>query len=322
MPSYDVGELIRRLRKQKNMNQEELAYPIIDRATLSKIETGKVTPHRKTLEYLFDRLGFDSNEYISHFLTTGDVEMQLVVDEVSNLLKNVSRAEKGIVKNAKCERVEFLIKQLEENQEFATHPLNRQLILDVKARHAFNQKEDEKAAALCIEALEIEIPNYSNDNIAFYHLSRRCNNILNLLAMILSEVKNYEEAITILYGLKSNVDQTFKEIGIHAKHVSAVIRNLAMILLLADNPEDAWEICEEGIIICCKANEYLHYNAICWFQAKALMALGKTEEFIELSRKVYYSFDLFRVENHKDFVRDTVLAETGVDIAGLPPKCE
>ena len=58
MPNYDIGLLIKRLRKQKGLKQEELAYPIIDRATLSKIECGKVMPNKTTLEALFERLGF------------------------------------------------------------------------------------------------------------------------------------------------------------------------------------------------------------------------------------------------------------------------
>ena len=35
MPSYEIGDLIKKLRKQKGISQEDLAYPIIDRTTLS-----------------------------------------------------------------------------------------------------------------------------------------------------------------------------------------------------------------------------------------------------------------------------------------------
>ena len=35
MANYNIGSLIKRLRRQKGLTQEELAYPLIDRATLS-----------------------------------------------------------------------------------------------------------------------------------------------------------------------------------------------------------------------------------------------------------------------------------------------
>jgi len=317
MPSYALGDLLKRLRKQKKISQEELAYPIIDRATLSKIESGKTTPHRKTLEYLFDRLGYDSNELISHFLTPEDVNVQLVIDELTNLLKTVMRIKGVKGREEKCARVAALIQQLEDNNEYTSHPLNRQFILDVKARHAFNLSEDDKAAALAKEALEIVIPNFNEKNIAGYYLNRGCHNMLNLLSMIYSEAKRFDEAIEILYGLKENGDNTYKDSSLHAKAVSSVIRNLARILLMADRPKEAFEICEEGINISCKANEHLHYKAICWFQAKALHALGRHEDFIKMSRKLYHAFDIFRIEGDKNHVRDFVLTETGVDLANL-----
>jgi hypothetical protein len=35
MAFYEGGKLIKRIKKKKNISQEELAYPIVDRATLS-----------------------------------------------------------------------------------------------------------------------------------------------------------------------------------------------------------------------------------------------------------------------------------------------
>ncbi|MCL2360445.1 MAG: helix-turn-helix transcriptional regulator [Defluviitaleaceae bacterium] len=318
MPSFDVGDLLKRLRKQKKISQEELAFPIIDRSTLSKIEMGKATPHRKTLEFLFDRLGFDSNEFINHFMTPEDVAVKLVTDELSILLRTVMRAQELKGREEKLARVTALIQQLEDNHEYVAHPLNKQFILDVKARYAFNIKEDDKAISLAKEALEIVIPDFNVKSIADYYLNKSCTNMLNLLALIYCELKRYDEAIDILYGLKTNIDNTYKEPRVHAKAVSPVINNVARILLLAGRPQEAMDICEEGIKTCWYADEYMFYKTICWFQAKALHALGRTEEFIEISRKLYYAYDIFRREYDKNHVRDTLLAETGVDVASLP----
>ena len=315
MPSYNIGDLIKKLRKQKGISQEDLAYPIIDRATLSKIENGKAAPHRKTLEYLFERLGYDPDELVKHFMMPDDLNMQLVVDELSQLLSYVMRAQEEKERNEFCNKVENLISQLDGSAEYKAHPLNRQFLLDAKARLAYNRREDDKAIALAKEALAIVIPNFCVKGIAGYYLNKSSRNMITLLAMIYNEANRYNEAIEILYGIKENVDNTYKELAPHARVISPYINNLGMILVRAGRYQEAYDICEEGINVCHYAGEHKWYKAIAWHQAHALIKMGKKEEGIELARKLHCAFDLYKQNFAKNTVRETVLAETGVDVA-------
>ncbi|MCL2365172.1 MAG: helix-turn-helix transcriptional regulator [Defluviitaleaceae bacterium] len=316
MPSFDLGKMIKRLRKQKGISQEELAFPIIDRTTLSKIESGKAMPHRKTLEFLLDRLGYDSNEFVSHFLAPEDVEVQSAIDELNNLLRTVVRKANTEAKQKMCVKVDALINRLEQNKVFIQHPLNMQFLLDVKARHAYNLQQDKKAAEYARQALKIVIPHFDEQNIPDYYLNKQCNNMLVLLAMIYAEEGRYDNAINILYGLLENIKITYNDINIQAKLIISTSNNLARILLQANRPQEAFDISEAAIQICIQYNnEALFYKSLCWFQARALLAQGKTEAFIEMSRKLYCAYDVYRQEWTKNHIRETVLEATGVDIA-------
>ena len=317
MPSYEIGTLIRKLRKQKGISQEDLAYPIIDRTTLSKIESGKSRPHMKTLEYLFERLGFDHSELMQKFLGQEDLETQVLVEDLNLLLIAVVRNNPPEEKQIFSDKFTSLIGQLEGNHEFMANPLNRQFVLDAKARHAFSMKEDEKAAALVKEALEIVIPNFCEKSIGGYHLNLSCTNMINLLALIYNSAGRYDEAAGILYGLKENIFNTYNEVKARANRGTPTIMNLAIALVNANRPQEAYDICEEGIQLCKESQIYYFFTAIVWQQAYALLKMGQKEEGTRLARKAYWAFDAHREDYNRDYVRDAVLTETGVDVAEM-----
>ena len=68
MVIYSAGELIKSLRKQKGISQEELADGITDRANLSKIENGSITPGKKVVEALLERHSFSSKGNLCTYL--------------------------------------------------------------------------------------------------------------------------------------------------------------------------------------------------------------------------------------------------------------
>ena len=54
---FQIGKMIRRLRKQQKMTQEELAAGLVSKSVMSRIENGQVEPGLATLIVLFRRLG-------------------------------------------------------------------------------------------------------------------------------------------------------------------------------------------------------------------------------------------------------------------------
>lgn len=54
---FQMGKLIRQLRKQKKMTQGELAAGLVSKSVMSRIENGQVEPEISALNALFNRLG-------------------------------------------------------------------------------------------------------------------------------------------------------------------------------------------------------------------------------------------------------------------------
>lgn len=59
MEKYAIGEIIRHLRKEQNLTQEELADGICSSVTISRIESGTQMPSDRIINQLLERLGSD-----------------------------------------------------------------------------------------------------------------------------------------------------------------------------------------------------------------------------------------------------------------------
>jgi len=302
MPNYEVGSLLKKLRKQKGLSQEELAFPIIDRATLSKIESGKTLPHRKTLEFLFDKLGFDADEYLRHFLTTEEAETKRLQSELHYILRIGMRSDTERYKKECSSKVLELISCLESDEEYVSHPLNLQFLLMARAFHSFNLYEDEKALAYIKQGLGITIVDFNESDIANYYLTRHDRNLLIRLAGLYSGMKRYDEAINIYHKLKENTDIMCVDIKLHARRVSVVMYNLADTCMEAERHPETLEACEEGIKACYAAGDFFVFKELHWLKAQALLHLGEKEEFLLLAEKLYYAFDLHEDARSKKYV--------------------
>ena len=81
MKAYNIGDCIRQLREEQNVNQEDLCHGLCNKSTLSRIERGCHVPSIGAIALLLQRLGV--NEDSLSFLL-GTTEM-----EISNLHKEI-----------------------------------------------------------------------------------------------------------------------------------------------------------------------------------------------------------------------------------------
>ena len=314
MPNYEVGALIKKLRKQKGISQEELAFPIIDRTTLSKIESGRNLPHRKTLEFLLDRLGFDADEYIRHFLTSEEAETKRSQSELHNIMRVRMRSNPERYLSEYGSRALELIAQLENDEEFISHPLNFQYVLYAKACHAANLSKDEEALDYIKRGLNVTIANFNEKDIANYYLSRHDRNLLIELAGLYQDMGRYDEAINIFRRLKENTEKMCMDARLRARRISIFTYNWANACLDAKQFADVIDVCEEGIKSCVAANDFFVFKELHWFKAQALLHLGKKDEFLQLAKKLYYAFDLHedaRAKTYAESIRKLVAEEFG-----------
>ena len=65
---YDFGKIYKEIRESKGLTQEEVCGNVISRTSLSKIESGKVTPKYENMEFLLRQINmsFEEFDYICH----------------------------------------------------------------------------------------------------------------------------------------------------------------------------------------------------------------------------------------------------------------
>jgi len=65
---YDFGKVYKDIRESKGLTQEEVCGNVISRTSLSKIESGKVTPKYENMEFLLRQINmsFEEFDYICH----------------------------------------------------------------------------------------------------------------------------------------------------------------------------------------------------------------------------------------------------------------
>ena len=65
---YDFGNIYKEIRESKGLTQEEVCGNVLSRTSLSKIESGKVTPKYENMEFLLRQINmsFEEFEYICH----------------------------------------------------------------------------------------------------------------------------------------------------------------------------------------------------------------------------------------------------------------
>ena len=310
MANYQIGSLIKRIRKQKGLTQEELAYPIIDRATLSKIESGKVTPNNQTLKMLFEKLGFSPDNYANFFLDDEMTDVQKILDELEEIL-DIYGDNDDLV-----EKSDVLIAQLENNEQYMRNELNVQYIIAAKAISAFNKKESlEKIREMALKAIKISIPEYNERFIGDYYLSRVDLLILTLITALYNEEGNHDKAIEILYGLKHNFDKHCIDKAEMGRRYPVTITNLAYLLThKAKKYEEAIEVCESGRKVCIETGRIFFLPVIVGHKAICLCMLGDKEEGIRLLRQAYHSCDLIEMYPERDALKDFAKEELDIDL--------
>lgn len=88
MEEIAFGEIIRDLRMERGMTQEELAEDICAASSLSKIENGSQVPTRATFQRLMERLGEPGFSYGQYFATAADYRWERLKNELLEVLES------------------------------------------------------------------------------------------------------------------------------------------------------------------------------------------------------------------------------------------
>lgn len=236
-----TNELVKDLREAKRFSQEYLCENICAQETLSKIENGKRSPHKKNLYKLLKKMGMERENYYG-FIEANKYELYEKVREYNRCFS------KGQLKEAKN-----LLDEIEKGLDM-TRPVNKQFIRTgrIFEQTSQNKISQEDANKQLKEILYLTMPSMKSDNIIYRVPFRTEYLIWNHIAINFRKNGKIEEALYIYEALikcykRSKVDMRF-----HAVPGMSLYINYAGFLEVHNELKKAEEIGREGLSHCLK----------------------------------------------------------------------
>ena len=283
------------------MSQEELAFPIMDRASLSRIENGRVTPSKQHLEALLEKLGLHASSVANFYLNKELTEIQKIQNELNSLLANQIMDENDPV----IAKIDDLISQLENHETFMQNSLDMQRLLTDKATNAVNKKENpEEILEILTKSIKITIPDYDVKKIKDYFLSNQDVRILNLFAVVNNIIGNFAEGIDILYGLKANLENHCIDATAMGRTYPSLTYNLSSNLQRIRRYKEALDVCIDGQKVCLNTYSLIYMPQLVLVESVCHFYLGNPEESKMLAVQAYHAATMFK----QDYIVQTLIS--------------
>ena len=293
MITFEIGDFIKKNRKQRGITQEQLAHPFMDRSHISKIERGLVMPDKNTLTTLLERLGITLEAFPAFFLDSEEAVFQQGLDEINSHLAR-----------GRSNEAEKMIAQLEQ-AKYAQSLLYRQRFLLYKCIWQLQQQKDlDQAQAYVLEAIRLTIPTFDEEKVSAYLLSKQDVHCLNNLVAIYCMQGDLKRGIRLLYQLKANYDGRFMDASAKRGVYSLIVYNLAKALAESNKCAESIGICQTGRQACLDLADLEMLPSIVTIEATCLYELGQVVEAEALFRQAYYGFEMYGKFEEQAVVRE------------------
>jgi len=304
MCMYMIGEMIRHHRKQKKISQEELAFGIMNKATLSRIENGNSMPTKYHIEALLERLGVNISGLSALFLTAEMAEEQRIIDELDVYLTQKNTEEAGQI-----------IAELDNNDEFKSVKLNAQFLFAAKAANAINMKKDPKEVFEMLESgLKTTGLDLSKNDVETYLLTDIAFKLFTMLAIAYFENGEHDKAIAIWYGLEKNIKKNCVDVSERGRRYPQVMTCLAKAFNLLGRHEEVLGICRKGKKICIKTRRLRLLPELALYEAYSRFELGDKVKCEKLLREAYHTFSLFGQGKDKKATKKYAKEKLGISL--------
>lgn len=267
-----LGEELKKLRLDQNKKPEDVWEGICNsRDEYWRYENGDRRPNWNTFAALLGRLDADPRRYFSLYAEPNDDKNK---DKLIHLLKTNNPEN--------YDEISTLIGLLEANEEFMKHKLNHQALLSSKATFALRQERYDDMYKYAFEGINISRPGFNKDKISSYSLFSEEAILINRMAIACFYAHSKEEGVEILKQLKGSFDarigDNYFSDDDNAKFYIRVIYDLSKGLGLFKNLEEALLVCNEGISICKKSEQWFFFPLLVINKGCALFEMGKKEE--------------------------------------------
>lgn len=232
-----LHELIHENRLIAKMTQGELAKLVgCEQKAISYMEMGKKAPTNKNFDKIREHLKINQ-DYYRGFIDTENFEIHEMMIQIGryNMLEDFQKAREIFDK--------LKIKLVKDKKENAQYILWMDTILKMK----MGKINQINALKRLEQAMSCTIPEYKEENISKYVLSRQEVFILNNIAIAKIPMEGKMKAVKILSSVLEGYKKSCVDMKYHVSGAIIVMFNLACFLEECDYFEEALKIYDEGI---------------------------------------------------------------------------
>lgn len=265
-----LGDVIRELRKEKKLTQEDLADGICSSVSLSRIENGVQMPSSQTLERLLQRLGTSLYQICNiYYENEQQQKFDEKMDEIMELFSSGNYA-----------AVHGFIGKMEEEE---LRPFQKQYVLFLRAALDLYEGGELSAVLDCLkESLSQTKSDFHYESFANSLLTPIETNILNVMSVVYHKMGHLTEAISLNSQLYHVLCKSNSKLKKHSILKANVLFNLVEYLGADKRLEEAWEHLLLLEAMSQKEGENILFLETLFIKAKLLYQLERKEESLRI----------------------------------------
>lgn len=288
-----LGDIIRDLRKRKNMTQEDLAEGICSPVSISRIENGTQMPSSNVLEALLSKLGTSTYQICNiYYKSDKQIAFENKADVVADLLKE------GNLDKASC-----LLENLKE--ETCDNLLNEQYYLLLLATLKIYKNESaEDIIGILKKSLALTKKDFNYRDFRNVLLTVREANIISLILIAFFNNNQVLDAIYLGEELVTSLDKHGNKLKDYSLiRINAGI-NLAQCLEKESRYTEALSRCDEVEKISYQLSEHTLLPEILFIKAKQFFFLGDENECKRILQVIYPYMQMINKRSYSGVVKE------------------
>lgn len=197
-----LNYLIKEVRENKGITQEQLCEGICEQESLSRIETGKRNPHRKVLYELLNKLGIKREQYYG-FIVANDFTLY---EKVRDYRRCAPKGDK--------EKQEEIFKEIEKALDINID-VNRQFI-EMERIYLENKLQGEDKIEALKNILYVTMPKIEGKELLYRIPFRAEYSLLNRIAITYRNLNMFEHSLHIYEMIQAEYEKSQIDMRYHA----------------------------------------------------------------------------------------------------------
>ena len=305
MSHNELGSLVRKLRKERNLTQEQLAEGICSPVSISRIESGRQRPSKALLDALMDRLGMSSYQLFES--SAGSAERQA--------FDRLSQATWNAINHLDTDGGRALLDDLRSSAQETGSPEERQRVLELEAAALIRPQDSPEDCMRAFELLEqglrLSQPDIDVYDLGIRLLSSREAELLSLMVVALHGAGRTMDALRLGEGTRAALK---RQGGLEGKLLVlslSVTVNLANILEEIGQAEEARTYFDRARRASIENDELSLMPFILAGIARMEFRAGHTAEATSTLETVAAYLDLCEMHDYAHAIREWVQRQGG-----------